>query len=98
VIDRTTNDADDIDIGDLPQGLRLSPDGKRLYIDNFGKTGARPTGHEPDVAGDFVQRDSLRAQRTRKVHERVMGTLHRKLVRRSAKGQLVRSRLGCRAF
>jgi len=27
VIDTTTNDADDIDTGDLPRGLQLSPDG-----------------------------------------------------------------------
>ena len=36
VIDTTTNDADDIDVGDLPRGLQLSPDGKRVYIANFG--------------------------------------------------------------
>jgi YVTN family beta-propeller protein len=36
VIDTTTNDADDIDTGDLPRGLQLSPDGKRAYITNFG--------------------------------------------------------------
>jgi YVTN family beta-propeller protein len=36
VIDTTTTDADDIDVGDLPRGLRLSPDGKRIYITNFG--------------------------------------------------------------
>jgi YVTN family beta-propeller protein len=30
VIDTTTNDADDIDTGDLPRGLQLSPDGKRI--------------------------------------------------------------------
>ena len=36
VIDTTTNDADDIDTGDLPRGLQLSPDGKRAYIANFG--------------------------------------------------------------
>ena len=31
-----TNDADDLDIGDLPRGLQLSPDGKRVYVTNFG--------------------------------------------------------------
>jgi YVTN family beta-propeller protein len=36
VIDTTTNDADYIDVGDLPRGLQLSPDGKRVYIANFG--------------------------------------------------------------
>jgi YVTN family beta-propeller protein len=36
VIDTTTNEADYIDVGDLPRGLQLSPDGKRLYITNFG--------------------------------------------------------------
>jgi len=36
VIDTVTNDADDIYTGDLPRGLQLSPDGKRLYISNFG--------------------------------------------------------------
>ena len=36
MIDTTTTDADDIDVGDLPRGLRLSPDGKRIYISNFG--------------------------------------------------------------
>ena len=36
MIDTTTNDVDDIDTGDLPRGLRLSPDGKRAYITNFG--------------------------------------------------------------
>ena len=36
VIDTTTNDAHDIDTGDLPRGLQLSSDGKRAYITNFG--------------------------------------------------------------
>jgi YVTN family beta-propeller protein len=36
VIDTTTNDADDIDTGELPRGCQLSPDGKRAYISNFG--------------------------------------------------------------
>jgi YVTN family beta-propeller protein len=36
VIDTITNDANDIDTGDLPRGLQLSPDGKRAYITNFG--------------------------------------------------------------
>jgi YVTN family beta-propeller protein len=36
VIDTTTNDVDDIDTGDLPRGLQLSPDGKRAYVTNFG--------------------------------------------------------------
>jgi YVTN family beta-propeller protein len=36
VIDTTTNDVDDIDTGELPRGLQLSPDGKRAYITNFG--------------------------------------------------------------
>ena len=36
VIDTTTNETDYIDVGDLPRGLRLSPDGKRIYITNFG--------------------------------------------------------------
>jgi YVTN family beta-propeller protein len=36
VIDTTTNDAHDIDTGELPRGLQLSPDGKRAYITNFG--------------------------------------------------------------
>jgi YVTN family beta-propeller protein len=36
VIDTTTNEADDIDTGDLPRGLQLSPDGKRIYVTNFG--------------------------------------------------------------
>jgi YVTN family beta-propeller protein len=36
VIDTTTNEADDIDTGDLPRGLHVSPDGKRFYITNVG--------------------------------------------------------------
>jgi YVTN family beta-propeller protein len=36
VIDTATNEADDIDTGDLPRGLRFSPDGKRAYVTNFG--------------------------------------------------------------
>jgi YVTN family beta-propeller protein len=36
VIDSVTNDANDIYTGELPRGLQLSPDGKRLYISNFG--------------------------------------------------------------
>ena len=36
LIDTTTNDANDIDSGDLPRGMQLSPDGKRAYITNFG--------------------------------------------------------------
>jgi YVTN family beta-propeller protein len=36
VIDTITNDANDIDTGDLPRGLQLSPDGKRAYMTNFG--------------------------------------------------------------
>lgn len=36
VIDTTTNDANDINTGDLPRGLQLSSDGKRAYISSFG--------------------------------------------------------------
>jgi len=36
LIDTTTNDANDIDAGDLPRGMQLSPDGKRAYVTNFG--------------------------------------------------------------
>jgi YVTN family beta-propeller protein len=36
VIDTTTTDADDIDVADLPRALQLSPDGKLIYITNFG--------------------------------------------------------------
>jgi YVTN family beta-propeller protein len=36
VIDTVTNDADDIYTGELPRGLQLSPDGKLLYVSNFG--------------------------------------------------------------
>ena len=53
----------------------------------FRETGARTTGHQPDVVGDLVKRDGQRAQRARKVHERIVGALHRKLVRRCNEGQ-----------
>src|SRR6202007_604730 len=36
VIDTTTNDARDIDTGDLPRGVQLRPDGKRASVTNFG--------------------------------------------------------------
>jgi YVTN family beta-propeller protein len=36
LIDTTTNDANDIDAGDLPRGMQLSPDGKHAYVTNFG--------------------------------------------------------------
>lgn len=36
LIDTTTNDVNDINAGDLPRGMQLSPDGKRVYVTNFG--------------------------------------------------------------
>ena len=36
VIDTASHDAEDIHVGDLPRGLRLSPDGKRAYITYLG--------------------------------------------------------------
>ena len=36
VIDTATNDVADIVTGRLPRGVRISPDGKRAYVTNFG--------------------------------------------------------------
>jgi YVTN family beta-propeller protein len=36
VVDTATNDAHDIDAGDLPRGLHISLDGKRAYVTNLG--------------------------------------------------------------
>src|SRR6202035_3658566 len=36
VIDTTTTEECDLVAGDLPRGLRLSPDGKHAYSTNFG--------------------------------------------------------------
>lgn len=36
VVDTVTNEAARIAVGDLPRSVRISPDGKRAYVSNFG--------------------------------------------------------------
>jgi YVTN family beta-propeller protein len=36
VIDTVTNEVAPIAVGDLPRCVRISPDGKRAYVSNFG--------------------------------------------------------------
>jgi len=69
------------------------------------KARARAARHQPNVVGDFVERNRQRAQRPGKLYQSVMRALHCEFIRRaheqqaSELGDLGRSRLaeaGCR--
>src|SRR5262249_22734393 len=61
----------------------------RLVFRNrqLSKPSAWSAGHQANVVSNLVEGDGQRAQRSRKLHERVMRTLHGKFVGRANEGQ-----------
>ena len=63
----------------------------------FGETGARAARHQPNIVGNLVKRHSQGPQCAGQLHQRVVGALHRELVRRADERQPGQpGDLGCR--
>src|SRR6516225_3069072 len=58
-----------------------------LWDLQFAKSGTRAAGHQPNVIGNLVERDCECAHRSRQLHQCIVSTLHRELIRGSDKGQ-----------
>ena len=58
-----------------------------LWDLQFAKSGTRAAGHQPDVIGDLVERNSQRAHRSGQLNQCIVSTLDRVLIRSGDKGQ-----------